>query len=214
MSLRSELRRDVARQLERPEPTTFQAVTCLVQYRGMQATAAYRLARWCACHHLRIMAEVLSRVSQLLFTVDIAYQADIGPGFVLRHPADIVIGRGCRVGCDVTMFNGVTLGNRFSGSADRPDGSPIIGDRVFIGTGAKILGPVEVGSGATVGANAVVTRSVPPGAVVAGNPSRIVAGAGKAKPVEHREDTAAELADLRRRLEDLERRFGGTASPG
>jgi serine O-acetyltransferase len=208
MSLRSELRRDASQQLERPQPTAFQVGTCLLQYRGMQAMASYRIARWCAAHHLRIVAEILGRLSQLLFTVDIAYQADIGPGLVLRHPADIVIGRGCRVGCDVTMFNGVTLGNRFSGSADRPDGSPVVGDNVFIGTGAKILGPVEIGRGATVGANAVVTRSVPAGAVVAGNPSRIVGAAGEARPAGRPEDMAAELADLRRRLEDLERRFG------
>jgi serine O-acetyltransferase len=213
MSLRSEFRRDASRQLER-EANAFQVATCLLLYRGMQATAAYRLARWCAAHRLRLLAEVLGRVSQLMFTVDIAYQAEIGPGLVLRHPADIVIGRGCRVGRDVTVFNGVTLGNRFSGSAERPDGSPSIGDGVFIGTGAKILGAVEVGSGATVGANAVVTRSVPEGSVVAGNPSRIVGGPAKAPPVDFREDMATQLADLRRRLEDLERRLGGTASPG
>ena len=117
---------------------------------------------------------MLLRISQLLYGVDIAYQADISPGLVLRHPMTVVIGRGCRVGRDVTIFQGVTVGNRLSGSASRPDGSPVIGDGVTLGAGAKVLGPVEVGAASSVGANSVVTTSIPPSSIAAGIPARVL----------------------------------------
>ncbi|MEX2659944.1 MAG: serine O-acetyltransferase [Acidimicrobiales bacterium] len=207
--MRAALRQDVAGQLERT-PSRFAFFTSLLFYRGLQATAIYRIARWCAAHHLRPMAEVLVRVNQLVFTVDIAHQAEIGHGLVLRHPTDIVIGRGSKIGRNVTIFNGVTLGARFSGSANRPDGSPVVADDVFIGTGAKLLGPVEVGPGAVIGANAVVTRSVPAGSTVVGNPARAIGNdRGPGSSVgDDRAALAAELAQLRRRVEEMDERLG------
>lgn len=212
MTVWSALRQDVARQLER-SPTYVEWLTSLLLYRGLQATAMYRVARWCAQHRLGPLAEILTRASQVFYSVDVAHQAEIGPGFVLRHPSDVVVGRGCRIGRNVTIFNGVTLGNRFSGSAARPDGSPVIKDNVFIGTGAKILGPVEVGRDSVIGANAVVTRSVPPGSTVVGNPARVVGRNGEEELPQcgGGHGLEAEVAVLRRRLDDLEKRVQGSA---
>lgn len=171
--LASAVYRDICRNIER-QASAIDVLMNLVWARGVQAALLYRLAHWCFLHHLQPISEVLLRISQLLYGVDIAYQAEIGPGLVLRHAMMVVIGRGCRVGRDVTIFQGVTLGNRMSGSASRPDGSPVIGDGVTLGAGAKVLGPVEIGAASAIGANSVVTTSIPASSVAAGAPARVV----------------------------------------
>ena len=82
------------------------------------------------------------------------------------------------LGSDCTLCHGVTLGHRGGGRDGSRDGSPVVGDRVYIGPGSAIIGPVTVGEDAVVGLGAVVIRSVPPRAVVAGNPARIVSHGG------------------------------------
>jgi serine O-acetyltransferase len=167
------LRRDIERSLEGPV-TPVRAVSSVLWSRGVQAVFLYRIGHWLWQRHLWVGSAMLLRLSEVLYGVDIAYEASIGPGLVLRHPSDVVIGKKARIGRDVTIFNGVTLGNRLSGSAHRPDGMPTIEDQVLLGTGAKILGPVVVGTGSVVGANAVVTRSVPAGSTVGGCGARVL----------------------------------------
>lgn len=138
---------------------------------GLQATALYRIARWCAHQRLRVVAEILVWTNQLLFTVDVAHRADIGRGLVLRYPSDIVIGRGCRVGADVTIFNGVTLGNRFSGSRPARRVASHRRQRVHR-VGREGPRPREIGARSVIGANAVVTRPVPADSTVLATPLR------------------------------------------
>jgi len=165
---------DVCRHLERPAGAA-DVVLHLLWSRGVQAVALYRIAHWCHRRRLRPLSELLLRVSQLVWSVDIDFRAQIGPGLVLRHPMGIVVGRDVRIGRNVTMFHGVTLGIR--GSA--PDGQPTIGELVLLGAGAAVLGPVEVGAESAVGANAVVTASIPPRSVAVGNPARVVSVDGQ-----------------------------------
>ncbi len=134
--------------------------------RSAQAVALYRLANRAWKAGMWPVAEILQRIAQLMFCVDMSYRATAGPGLVLRHAMMIVIGADVVLGADVQIFQGVTLGKRLSGSEDRPDGMPVIGDGVVIGSGAAILGPVLIGAGAMIGANAVVTRDVDAGSVV------------------------------------------------
>ncbi|UWU75159.1 serine acetyltransferase [Bradyrhizobium huanghuaihaiense] len=100
----------------------------------------------------------------------ISVLAEIGPGLILPHPTGVVIGEGARIGRSVMLYHNVTLGRR---AWDEP-GCPTIGDNVVIYTGAVIVGPTSIGEGANVAANAVVTRDVPPHAVAAGAPARVV----------------------------------------
>jgi serine O-acetyltransferase len=103
---------------------------------------------------------------------DIQLGARLGLGLSLPHPNGVVIHRDAVVGVNCMLMQQVTLGQLSA------DGAPRLGDAVYIGAGAKILGPVSVGDGAAVGANAVVLGDVPPGATAVGVPARIVGARG------------------------------------
>jgi serine O-acetyltransferase len=119
------------------------------------------LARW----RLAPLALVIHLVNKWLTGCVIGIRASFGPGFVLIHPVGIVINSATRGGRNVWVESGVVIG-------DNRGRSPVIGDDVFIGSGAKIIGGVLIGSGARVGANAVVLHDVAPGVTVVGIPAR------------------------------------------
>lgn len=144
--------------------------------RGFHALVLYRLSRLLWQHGVPVAPDVLTRLAQLLFAVDIAYQADLGPGIVILHGFGLVVGSSARIEGDCWLYQGVALGHRGSHwvGSDRTDGHPVLERGVVVGAGAKILGPIRVGARTVVGANAVVLEDVPPDSVVAGNPARIV----------------------------------------
>ena len=160
---------DAAKATERPAGL-MTLLLGLAWSRGAQALALYRIGRLAAGAGLRPVAEVLQRLAQILYGIDISYEADIAPGVTIRHGVGFVVGNRAKIATGVLLFQGVTIGNRLSGSEERPDGMPVIEEDVMIGAGAAILGPITVGAGSTIGANTVVTKDVPPGSVVAGPP--------------------------------------------
>jgi serine O-acetyltransferase len=103
--------------------------------------------------------------------VDIHPGAQLGPGLFIDHATGVVIGETAEVGADVTIYHGVTLGGT---SLEHGKRHPTIGDRVTIGAGAKVLGPIKIGHDSRIGANAVVVKPVPPDSVVVGVPGQIV----------------------------------------
>jgi serine O-acetyltransferase len=144
---------------------------------GFWIGAVYRFGMW--AHGLRSPLArwpmwILYRLAKLplrVFSVELwagARGARIGPGLCLIHPASIFIGAGVEIGEDCLIFHEVTLG---TGAAP---GVPKIGDRVDIYVGARLLGGVEVGDGCMIGANCVVTKSVPAGCVVLAPPNRVI----------------------------------------
>lgn len=102
---------------------------------------------------------------------EFGHGCQIGPGFVAKHPLGVVIGGGTRMGANCTVLHNVTFGELRPGEASAAGRYPKIGDDVMVGDGATILGPVLIGSGATVGAGAVVLRNVSPGVTVVGVPA-------------------------------------------
>lgn len=121
------------------------------------------------------------------YGIGIPYNVKIGIGFKINHFNGIIVNSDCRIGDNVTISHGVTLGK-----ADRGDkqGCPTIGDEVFIGPGAKIFGKISIGNNVAIGANAVVINDVPNNAVVAGIPAKLISMNGaeryiKNKYIEH-----------------------------
>ncbi len=112
------------------------------------------------------------------YGIELPYSVKLGRRVVIEHQGGIVIHGGCEIGDDSIIRQGVTLGNK---TLDRPYDSPKLGKNVNIGAGAKVLGAVTIGDGASVGANAVVLKDVPAGAVAVGIPAKIVSGTSKAE---------------------------------
>ncbi len=104
-----------------------------------------------------------------LMGIELDYKSQIGPGLALHHGTGVVVHQTAVIGANCILRHGVTLGERRSGG-----GCPVLGDRVDTGVHAIILGPIHIGDGATIGAGSVVLHDVPPGAVVAGNPAKII----------------------------------------
>lgn len=112
----------------------------------------------------------VKQVNHILTGADLAFDCEVGKGLQLMHPTGVVIGRNVRMGDECVLQQGVTLGGRHTGI----EGHPHIGDKVFIGAGAKILGSITVGTGARIGANAVVLNDLPAGVAAVGVPAKIL----------------------------------------
>ncbi len=148
------------------------AVLQLMLSPGLQVCVAYRVANWLHRRRLRLAAQIVCRIGRQCSGAEIHPMATIGRGLCLPHPHGVVVGIGVRIGSECTLYDGVNLG---VAHPDRPgEGYPALGERVLVGTGAKVLGGIEIGDGARIGANAVVLQSVPAGCVAAGVPARIV----------------------------------------
>ena len=163
------LRRDVRAVLERDPAarSVFEVVFC---YPGLHAAWFHRLAHWLWTHRLKFFGRLLSHVSRFLTGIEIHPGARIGPGFFIDHGMGVVIGETAEIGADVTIYQGVTLGGT---SLEKVKRHPTIGDRVVIGSGAKVLGPFTVGAGSRIGSGSVVVKEVPPNSVVVGVPGRV-----------------------------------------
>lgn len=140
-------------------------------FKGFQALQTHRIAHWLWTEGRTTLAfHFQSRMSEL-FQVDIHPAAEIGSGVFIDHGTGIVVGETARVGDDVSMLHGVTLGGT---GAERGDRHPKIMKGVLLGAGAKVLGNVTVGEYAKVASGSVVLKDVPPGCTAAGVPARLV----------------------------------------
>jgi putative colanic acid biosynthesis acetyltransferase WcaB len=126
-------------------------------------------------HHGSALSYIL-KVPFMLFalftTCEIETGATIGPRLQIFHPHNIVINGRSVIGADCVLRHGVTIGNKGSGTT--PYECPVIGDRVNIGAGSSIVGPISIGDDVTIGIGSVVVKSIEPGATVAGNPARAI----------------------------------------
>lgn len=118
----------------------------------------------------------LHRLATHAAAMDLAWSAEIGPGLALTHGWGLVVSPGARIGANVTLFHGVTIGLRLRLAKDgrRLEEYPVLEDEVWVGPHATIVGGVRIGRGSRIAAGAFVTESVPPFSVVTGNPAAIV----------------------------------------
>ncbi|GLU15797.1 hypothetical protein SLE2022_322620 [Rubroshorea leprosula] len=168
--IRAAIRDDLKAVRER-DPACISYVHCFLNYKGFQACQAHRVAHKLWSQGKTIMALLIqSRVSEV-FAVDIHPGAKIGRGILIDHATGVVIGETSVVGDNVTILHSVTLGGTGKVSGDR---HPKIGDGVFLGAGAKVLGNIKIGEGAKIGAGSVVLKEVPAKRTAVGNPARLV----------------------------------------
>lgn len=116
-------------------------------------------------------AKLFSFLNVFLFGIEVPTRLEIGPGLVIAHTNGIVLGA-ARIGANLTLFHQVTLGAKQADWGYHLELRPVIGDNVTLSVGAKVLGAVEVGDGAVVGANAVVLNDVPAGMLAVGIPAK------------------------------------------
>lgn len=155
------------------------ALTPLLFYKGFHALQSYRIAHWLWNQGRKTMALFLQNRISMVFGVDIHPAAKIGKGIMLDHATGIVIGETAVVEDQVSIMQAVTLGGTGKESGDR---HPKIRHGVLISAGAKILGNIEIGAGAKVGAGSVVLKPVAAHTTVAGVPAKIVGCPGCDSP--------------------------------
>jgi serine O-acetyltransferase len=143
----------------------------LTTYPGVHALLLHRLAHRIWQREYKWLARSVSTFSRWLTGIEIHPGARIGRRFFIDHGMGVVIGETAEIGDDVTLYHGVTLGGTTWNKGKR---HPTVGNGVVVGAGAKVLGPITLGSDSRVGSNAVVTKDVPAGATVVGIPGRIV----------------------------------------
>jgi serine O-acetyltransferase len=143
----------------------------ILLYPGVWAIGFHRLAHWLYKGELFFVARLVNHLSRFLTAIDIHPGATIGDNFFIDH-GFVVIGETARIGDDVTIYQHVTLGGTNPTSGEAGNRHPTIGNKVIIGSGAQVLGPIRVGDRARIGANAVVTKDVPEGATMVGIPAR------------------------------------------
>lgn len=210
-----EVRADVAAARDRdPAAQGVSTFEILGSWAGVQALLAHRVAHALQLAGVPVLPRVIAYVARAITGVEIHPAAVIGREFFIDHGAGVVIGETAVIGDRVTLYQGVTLGGT---GFQRGKRHPTLRDNVTVGSGAKLLGPIDVGAGAKVGANTVVVEDVPPGATVVGNPGHPVRVEGKRvegpdadwihlpDPIaEAIKSLSARIAELERRISDLD----------
>lgn len=150
---------------------------------GILGIVTYRYCRWvrynCRWIGLRkilsIIGTLMFKAVEIMYGIHIRSEIDIGPGLYIGHFGNVFVGGETRIGKNCNISQGVTIG--WAGRGEEW-GLPEIGDNVYIGPGAKILGKIRIGNNVAIGANAVVTRDLPDNAVAAGVPARVISYKG------------------------------------
>ena len=155
----------------REDPAAKSVLEIVLCYPGFHAILMHRLAHSLYEAEIPILPRFISQVSRFLTGIEIHPGAKIGRRFFIDHGMGVVIGETAEIGDDVLIYQGVTLGGTGNEQGKR---HPTIGNNVVIGTGAKVLGSIQVGNDVKIGAGSVVVRPVPDHSTVVGIPGRVV----------------------------------------
>jgi len=201
------IRRDIRAARER-DPAAISDLEVILAYPRFHARQLHRLAHAIQLRGLPIVPRLISHLNRALTGIEIHPAARIGEGLFIDHGMGLVIGETAEIGDDVTLYQGVTLGGT---SRLRHKRHPTLRDGVVVGAHAQLIGAIEVGEGARVGAGSVVVNSVPPYSTVVGVPGRTVAVRfPDNRPIARLPDPEAETIELlQQRIRELEGRLAG-----
>lgn len=170
LSMISQIKEDIHEALKK-DPAARNLWEVLLCYPGVHALMGYRISHWLWHKNFRLPARFISYLFRWFTGIEIHPAAVIGRHFFIDHGAGVVIGETSRIGDNVFVYQGVTLGGLSMIKGKR---HPSILDNVVIGAGAHVLGPVTVGKNAKIGAGSVVVQDVPEYCTVIGVPGRVV----------------------------------------
>jgi len=185
-------REDVAAVFE-SDPAARSYLEVLFLYPGLHAVWSHHLSHWLWRHGMRFLARYVSQLSRLFTGIEIHPGAELGRRLFIDHGMGTVIGETAVVGDDVTLYQGVTLGGTGKEKGKR---HPTLGNRIQIGSGAKLLGNITIGDNCRVGAGSVVLRSVPANSTIVGVPGHIVLRDGKRVVITDPKDIRDPLSDV------------------
>ncbi|PHS30233.1 MAG: serine O-acetyltransferase [Sulfurovum sp.] len=157
--------------VKKNDPALHSTFELFFNYPGLWALLFHRIAHWVYTKGLRFIPRLISALGMFLTMIDIHPGAVIGRRVFIDHGVGVVIGETAIVGNDVIIYQQVTLGGVRSSKDKR---HPTVGDNVVIGAGAKVLGNINIGNGAKIGANSVVIKDVPECATAVGIPARVL----------------------------------------
>jgi len=207
ISFLKSVREDIAAVFE-TDPAARSYLEVLFCYPGLHAVWNHHATHWLWRHGFRFLARFGSQAARLLTGIEIHPGAEIGRRIFIDHGMSVVIGETAIVGDDVTLYQGVTLGGTGKEKGKR---HPTIGNRVTIGSGAKILGNITVGDNCRVGAGSVVLRNVPSNSTIVGVPGHIVLRDGKrvviSDPKEIRDPLSDVIIQLAKEVHELREKF-------
>lgn len=157
------------------DPAARGTLEILMLYSGVHAMVAHRIANRLQKEGKFFSARAVSQLSRHFTGIEIHPGATIGKGLFIDHGMGVVIGETAEIGDNCTIYQGVTLGGTGKDVGKR---HPTLGDNVMVGAGAKVLGPVKIGSNSKIAANAVVLREVPENSTAVGIPAKVVRRGG------------------------------------
>ena len=179
------------------DPAAKSKLIIILTYPGVKALFFYKIANFFSLAKFHLVAKIISQLARFLTGIEIHPAAKIGKNLFIDHGMGVVIGETSDIGDNVTIYHGVTLGG-ISPSINSNEQRnikrhPTIQDKVVIGSGAQILGPITVGRNSKIGSNAVVTNDVPDNAIMVGIPARnIGVSTDEFKPYAVTEETKKE----------------------
>ena len=195
------------RSTKEKDPAAKNYLEIIFLYPGLHALIGHRIAHFLWSIGLKFLARWSSQVSRCITGIEIHPGAQIGEGLFIDHGMGVVIGETAIIGDNVTLFQGVTLGGTGKETGKR---HPTIGNNVVVGSGAKVLGNIQVADNSYIGANAVVLKPVPKNATVVGVPGHVTKQDGKkVDPMDHihvSDPVMLHMKDLIRRIKTLEDR--------
>ena len=150
------------------DPAARSKIEVFLLYPCIHALISYRIAHFFYKHKMYFLARFISQIARFFTGIEIHPGATIGKGLFIDHGMGVVIGETAEIGDDVLLYHGVTLGGT---GKDKGKRHPTVGNSVVIGTGAKVLGPINIGNNVKIGANSVVLRDVPDGSTSVGIPA-------------------------------------------
>lgn len=159
------------------DPAARSYLEVLLLYPSVHAVAAYRVSNFLYKHKFFFMARLISQTSRFFTGIEIHPGATIGHALFIDHGMGVVVGETTIIGDYVTIYQGATLGGTGKDTGKR---HPTIGDRVVIGAGAKILGPIHIAAGSKVGAGSVVLKDTKTESTAVGIPARVIGGVDRA----------------------------------